>query len=145
MTSEKYLEQYVSFETAKLLKEKGFPQDTVSCNTCYKYNGNFCNNARSMSGVDREICYIAPTKYMALKWLKKNYHLHIEIIPIKPYVCDNDRMVPSDKVTYTAKILRIDKWNKYLEEFDTLRPSCQSESEFEVIENAIKYCLEKII
>ena len=34
-------EEYVSFETAKLLKENGFPQDTFStnCNTCYKYNG----------------------------------------------------------------------------------------------------------
>ena len=29
-------EDHVSFETEKLLKEKGFPQDSDTCNTVYK-------------------------------------------------------------------------------------------------------------
>ena len=29
-------EDFVSFETARLLKEKGFPQDPDTCNTVYK-------------------------------------------------------------------------------------------------------------
>lgn len=64
-------EDYVSFETAKLLKEKGFNE--IKCNTCYKWNGNFCNNRRSMSSIDNEICYQAPTLQMAMKWLGKKY------------------------------------------------------------------------
>lgn len=63
---------YVDFATAKLLKEKGFPQDALKTNTCYKYNGKFCNNARSMSGIDRMICFMAPTKEVAEEWLKNN-------------------------------------------------------------------------
>ncbi len=76
-------ENYCSFEVSKLLKEKGFPQDTISttCNTCYKYNGNFCNNVKSMSKVDREICFMAPTHQMVITWLKENHNVWIYCYP----------------------------------------------------------------
>jgi len=129
-------EDYVSFETAKLLKEKGFPQDTVSCNTCYKYNGNFCNNARSMSGVDREICYIAPTKYMALKWLRD-----LPEIAYCIFIFADGEM---GELHYVFEIQEINndllKCNGSLEIeyncFDTYEEACEA---------AIKYCLENLI
>ena len=68
-------EDYVSFEIAKLLKEKGF--DITLCNTCYKYNGKFCNNRKSMSGVDNMICYPAPTIQMAMKWMREKHCIFI--------------------------------------------------------------------
>ena len=73
-------EDRVTFEIAKLLRDKGFPQNTleIDCNVCYKYNGKLCNNAKSMSGVDREISYMAPTIQMVLKWLREVHDIAIE-------------------------------------------------------------------
>jgi len=76
-------EDYVSFETAKLLKEKGFPQDPDTCNTVYKYNGEFCINAKSFWNpfafgiLNRQYC-MAPTLQMAIKWLRKIHNISIE-------------------------------------------------------------------
>ena len=129
-------EQYVSFETAKLLKEKGFPQDTLSCNTCYKYNGKFCNNARSMSGVDREICYIAPTKYMALEWLRKLPKIGYNI-----FIFADGGI---GELHYVFEIQEIDndllKCNGSLE----IEENCFETPE-EAFEGALKYCLENLI
>ena len=117
-------EDYVSFEIAKLLKEKGFPQDTVSCNTCYKYNGNFCNNARSMSGVDREICYIAPTKYMAMKWLREVHNILIVVDRAEShYYWELEDNINGNDIDGCGE--------------------CQTYEE--AIEAAIKYCLENLI
>lgn len=126
-------EDYVSFETAKLLKEKGFNE--IKCNTCYKWNGNFCNNRRSMSGIDNEICYQAPTLQMAMKWLRKWYNLHcdvgydfrlgwhIRITSLKEVVQDHD----TEMKTYLPN-----KASNY--------PSYE-----DACEEAIRYCLENLI
>ena len=56
-------EDYVSFETAKLLKEKGFDQ---SCATYYLK--------------DKQV-YAAPTQAMAMKWLREVHDIKIMICP----------------------------------------------------------------
>lgn len=116
-------EDYVSFETAKLLKKKGF--DERLCNTCYKYNGKFCNNRKSMSGVDTMISYQAPTLQMAMKWLREVHDIAIE--------------------TEWEHL-----WYAYIKPM-TSNPSeqdyhqCESSKYEEACEAAIKYCLENLI
>ena len=128
-------EDYVSFETAKLLKEKGFDED---CRAFYvigeeslrftfysmKYNNNLYLHPIKVS---------APTLQMAMKWLREMYNINIETYVIKNYdkkICE---------YTYTIMDLNfpgsddgIDCCNQY----KTYERAC---------EVAIKYCLEHLI
>ncbi len=124
-------EDYVSFETAKLMKEKGFNE--IKCNTCYKWNGNFCNNRRSMSGIDNEICYQAPTLQMAMKWLRKAHKLFIFISPW---------LMHESNIQYYFEIREIKT-----HDFETLYDYTSEElnSPEKATEAAIKYCLENLI
>lgn len=76
-------EDYVSFETAKLLEEKGFNCEKESITAMYREDGKFC----SLSSSDHyyydyddfdEYDYIAPTIQMAMKWLREVHNLVIE-------------------------------------------------------------------
>ena len=134
----KITEDYVSFEIAKILKEKGF--DITLCNTCYKYNGKFCNNRKSMSGVDNMICYPAPTLQMARKWLREKHKLFIDITAaMEDYI--EDGVVKYKDPYYTWEVFS-------LEIGETLyfggTPNVK-ESYEEACESAIKYCLENLI
>lgn len=63
-------ESYVSFDTAKLLKEAGF---NVPCEKWYGESGFF------MSGNYKE-CK-CPTQALAARWLRDIYNLHISTAP----------------------------------------------------------------
>ena len=73
-------EDYVSYEVAKLLKEKEF---NWNCITYYvdsepdnvKYSMLFENNTTW-----EERCYSAPTLQMALKWLREVHHLYVQVM-----------------------------------------------------------------
>lgn len=71
-------EQLISFETAKLAKEKGFNiyQTTQFCKgvnptTTYNYSENQCRMFNDT--------YYAPTQSLLKKWLREKYKLHIGI------------------------------------------------------------------
>ena len=74
-------EDYVSFETAKLLKEKGFDEPcyaeyyvpTKEFNH-FEYEGN--NNENYKEWIT------APTLQMAMKWLRKEHNLCIVSLPV---------------------------------------------------------------
>ena len=85
-------EVYVSFELAKLLKEKGFNED------CYTYyddindsinrfdKGYHFNNTSYPWGVPYDISkakkyVVAPTHQMAMAWLREVHNLWLEISP----------------------------------------------------------------
>ena len=75
-------EDYVSFETAKLLKEKGFNE---GCPTTYTSNGFFhTHNYKPLFGD-----IFAPTLQMAIKWLREVHKISIEITSTG-YIIDND-------------------------------------------------------
>ena len=124
-------EDYISFEVAKLLKEKGF--DEIKCNTCYKWNGNFCNNRRSMSGIDNEICYQAPTLQMAMKWLRETHNLFVFPFP---------QMNTNKFWVEIYQLSNSQEWeNLYCESIDLQDyPLYEQACEF-----GIRYCLEKLI
>ena len=76
-------EDFVSFETSKLLKEKGF---NAKCDKCYAYfadddirvlNLKYSKSAQSLS----ENRYPCITLQMAMKWLREIHNIHIDIDP----------------------------------------------------------------
>ena len=69
-------EDYVSFEVAKLLKEKGFEQ--YKCQHSYNSKGVF----QWSDNLD-PYEYSAPTHQMAMKWLREEHKLSIDICTVQ--------------------------------------------------------------
>ena len=71
-------EDYVSFETAKLLKEKGFNEEV---RTFYNSNGKLEDCAFSLNhNLDIGSGFTsAPSQSLALKWLREIHNRHISI------------------------------------------------------------------
>ena len=129
-------EDYVGFEIAKLLKEKGFEGECLGVyfpdgrfdtfDTAFNYNLPIGNLSHAIN---------APTLQMAMKWLREIYKLEVRS------TCDYDK----------------DSWwgsiNPMFEETDensniyqkALRFDYQGKSYEESCEAAIKYCLENLI
>ena len=126
-------EDYVSFETAKLLKEKGFYQDFLSEITpVWKLNGN--RTELAFYGCDNYPCetdewYSAPTLQMAMKWLRDIHNLDI----IAPPQFDDS------KWTYSAIIFKLSV------PCTEIRLNDNKDKKEEAYEAAIKYCLENLI
>lgn len=123
-------EDYVSFATAKLLKEKGFDEE---CNMAY-FNGTLVDYTMFGFCLGGDLLY-CPTLQKAMKWLRKWHNLHcdvgydfrlgwhIQITSLKEIVQDHDTemktYLPNKAVNY---------------------PSYE-----EACEEAIRYCLENLI
>lgn len=126
-------EDYVSFETAKLLKNKGF--DGVTEKYYLKYKGEYILVSRGTaehpdSSID------VPTLQMAMKWLREVHSLYVDI--------SFNRF----NKTYHFNIVQYyqyDNKNKpYIEQtFYVLNNMFDSYEK--AIESAIKYCLENLI
>ena len=126
-------EDYVSFETAKLLKEKGFNE---YCRAYYKkYHIGFNEIYNSPQLIDNKSLFemglglSAPTLQMARKWLRKIYYLEIY-----PY---HDFPEVGDKWWF-----EIIKYPNSVSEYES---ETVYNSYEEVCEVAIKYCLENLI
>lgn len=131
-------EDYVSFETAKLLKEKGFDvYGDGSYNSgieIYKEYSPFGKlNSCTTSKPHRE-AYAAPTLQMAMKWLREVHNIFIDISSRFSKNADKDVCF-----SYSCKKL-IDTYKSSYEigdgEWLTYEEACEA---------AIKYCLENLI
>jgi len=133
-------EDYVSFEVAKLLKEKGFDEP---CHALY-HNGedkiffgldvdSYHNTVLNMD------CYACPTLQMAMKWLREKYNLHIIILPYAPF----DRL--SYHPGFEADMVYIAQLFRGIIPIDEVGRSIVKLTHEEACEAAIKYCLEKKI
>ena len=127
-------EDCVSFETAKLLKEKGFDKDVLITDWWYDENGEPHKRGNySYSGAPiyyKETCYNAPTLQMAMKWLREVHNLFIGIIWEPDF---------EEDVWYW-------KWNVSDRKVMYQIVACgQSNIYEEACETAIKYCLENLI
>ena len=130
-------EDYVSFEVAKLLKEKGFDAE---CN--YEYGvpvvergyvlQMFFKPIKNSELVDE--AYAAPTLQMAMKWLREVHNLFIFI---STWLRHKDGTV---QYYYEIRNLNDKDFETIAEstitEFDSLEKTCEA---------AIKYCLENLI
>ena len=110
-------EDYVSFETAKLLKEKGFDEP---CIYVYRHDGS-----EDIWDADKEdIACQKPTLQMAMKWLREKHNIFV-------------RIIQSHIDTCTYEIY----WNHG----DFRQPRTYYDTYEEACEIAIKYCLEHLI
>ena len=121
-------EDYVSFETAKLLKEKGFNE------MCFKYalNGEIYNNGDFVISHVDDVEVGIPTLQTAMKWLREIHNLHI-VIDRYYYIIDRVSHIV-DGYKYSIKIKRIN--TEYTADFDSYELACEA---------TIKYCLENLI
>jgi hypothetical protein len=144
-------EDYVSFEIAKLLKNKGFDND---CRMVWIKENNEQQNERRMlphafmegeefvNAKDVETvleqepenyleAYLCPTSQMAMKWLRENYSIDLTLVP-SPNKDDTYSLI------YAVVIL-----NKKHE------PMFSGGYEFEdynqCVNDGIKYCLENLL
>lgn len=132
-------EDYVSFETAKLLKEKGFNERLL---TFYitdesKKEGCFQIMAFTDDKIDNnhsDLCYLAPTLQMTMKWLREMYDIYIDI---SIYV------ITKNIVKYNINVYYKKKENDSMYLGIHLTKECSKYEE--AVEAAIKYCLENLI
>ena len=137
-------EDYVSYEMAKLLKEKGFDE---LCPTFYeidepnsgpKYSeklGWFLHNSYDYSDRHGKMIISAPTLQMAMKWLREVHNVFIDISSRFSKNADKDvcllysckKLINTYKSSY--EIIEDGEWLNYEE-------ACEA---------AIKYCLENLI
>ena len=74
-------EDYVSFEVAKLLREKGFNEECEYFYDEYKDENKYviCSNGYSTYNDDKHPTYYSrPTHQMAMKWLRNIHGIHIQ-------------------------------------------------------------------
>jgi hypothetical protein len=121
-------EDYVSFETAKLLKEKGFDECTI-CS--FDKDGNPKDILRPFIESDGDVR--KPTLQMAMKWLREVHNYDVG-------VCLDSYVEPYDNLYYIVIRRRKDKYENIspCEQayYDTYEEACEA---------AIKYCLENLI
>ena len=102
-------EDYVSFEIAKLLKEKGFDEE------CQQYYGDYE--------------YPCPTLQMAMKWLRNVHNIHFVV---EPFTHDGN------KIYYGVNVLDKDLVTVIYEnlEDNTYEQSCEAAIKY-CLENLI--------
>lgn len=134
-------ENYVSFETAKLLKEKGFNWPT------YIYWDLTIESKTPVIGVTTEpkdfnhkwqifaLPISCPTLQMAMKWLREVHYLYIQVM-LDSYACGGHTgyYVVIQNTTSDFEMMLQDALDSVF--YDTYEQAC---------ETAIKYCLESLI
>lgn len=119
-------EDYVSFETAKLLKDKGFDWNCKS----KRFYPEPCYDQESPDGI------YAPTLQMAMKWLREVHNIHIRTSPYGPYP-NNDNIFKYKFEIITMFYETMICVNGHKDEgYKSNEQACEA---------AIKYCLENLI
>lgn len=127
-------ETYVSFETAKLLKEKGFDENTLMVYMSY---GDLCkcnryDSIRNSNYNDITKNYFectAPTHQMAIAWLREK---GIAIIPIISSILDNEKFLWNVNITIAKT-------------GETYTQGWVYESYESIVDDTLKYTLENLI
>lgn len=135
-------EDYVSFEIAKLLKEKGFSENTEhkiwyaikQFSTGCHWNSCTYKVGDTTREYDNDCCIPMPTLQMAMKWLRKEHYCHIII----DYTFTADANLSEEYVSYCYNVENAKTYIQYThnEWYNTYEEAC---------ELAIKYCLENLI
>ena len=133
------IEDYVSFETAKLLKEKGFDE---KCNASYRDYTSIYDMSHWITIIfDEEetddmkfICY-APTLYKAMKWLREVHNINPAPYALSLGWAFDVFDLSNRDITGCKKLYSMDIPSKS-EVYNTYEQACEA---------AIKYCLKKLI
>ena len=130
------IEDYVSYEIAKLLKEKGFDEicsyiwGIPAINKGYVLQKWIITNRQIKNSDLIEGAYTAPSQSLALKWLREVHNLHITI---KPYITEDGNM-------YLFEIYKLEA-----EKFTLIKTKTGFEKSELANEAALKYTLENLI
>lgn len=152
-------EDYVSFEVAKLLKEKGFIGSGDIGSRCGFYSekdyetghGIITKTGREVGLVYDDLDnselelyeYLRPTLQMAMKWLREVHGLHIDVFVGEDESYDADSVMVEQWHFWTYYITTTDGdfvYNAY-EEFDVVEYQTYEEA----VEDAILFCLNNLI
>ena len=143
-------EDYVSFEIAKLLKEKGFCENTeheiwyvikqfsTGChwNSCTYKIGDITKEYND------DCCILMPTLQMAMKWLREEYNLFIEI---QCYGCEANEKAHFEFSYVISEYVQFDNKICTTVGLEEKKAKSQFKSYEEACEAAIKYCLKNLI
>lgn len=140
-------EDYVSFEIAKLLQEKGIEDDCEYTGWIGKSGNHYFpddtyldDDEMIAAQKDRKEYIPLISLQMAMKWLREVHHLFIGVEP---------RLSFTDYYWITANVYRVRKKNSlyHAEPVDDYScvACCDGDSFEDACESAIKYCLEKLI
>ena len=138
-------EDYVSFETAKLLKEKGFDwegspfyseQDKDEWRQSHSYKIPNTNYEPNLPFGSETITLVTPhvSLQMAMKWLREVHNLHISISV--GLDSDTEQHYFFAPFVHRFKKSGVDYITPFSDDFDTAE---------EAAEASIKYCLENLI
>lgn len=161
-------EDYIGYETAKLLKEKGFESD--ECIAIYDLGGNnaFIRDSGIFDNGPEDYLefqwgeewrrfgyYLAPTLQMAIKWLEEVHHIlvvpdYIYEFTDTSWVYKIYRLGENGKPErYAIKGTSYDKDNTPTEHVFGYRNYELSYNDYatraEALEGGIKYCLENLV
>ena len=117
-------EDYVFYETAKLLKEKGFDELTYA-----SFSSDGKETYYGYRAVGDDIS--RPTLQMAMKWLREVHSLYIDIVTS----FSQDGICYTFSCSNTMDLIQGTKGTSY-HEYQTHKEACEA---------AIKYCLENLI
>ena len=117
-------EQLVTFEVAKLAKEKGFNELSDSCYNIIGVISNNINN-KNQDWTDNEV-YTAPTQSLLQKWLRDVHKIDVNVIPVR-YTGH------PDIAYYTFAVMSVTPMKEY--KYNTWE---------EALENALEKGLEEI-
>ena len=140
-------DEIVSFETAMLLKEKGFNEpcsyfyeDNELCKLCY-YQGDGTGLVRNNSPIDgrflcEEMQCTAPTQSLAKKWLRETRNITFNANPHS-----ND-----GKIIYvvTIKVISSNKYIDFNVMMDTSNKATMFDTYEDAIESGLRHCLKSI-
>ena len=121
-------EAYVSFETAKLLKEKGFDEP--------------CTGLSKILCKDGEHPVLEITQQKAMRWLREEQNLFIEI---QCYGCESDEKAHFEYSYVISEYVRIDNNIYTTVDLEQKKAKSRFQSYEEAVEEAIKYCLTNLI
>jgi hypothetical protein len=99
-------EQYVSFDNAKLAKEKGFDEEFENMHVWNNFKGEILEDVSGYNMKNSHLgknSYSAPTQSLLAKWLREKYNFTVIIIPVIGYY----RSVGITK--YSFRLFK--KWN----------------------------------
>lgn len=131
------LEDYVSFEIAKLLKEKGFNWECIGYYVDSEPNKLYYSFLGEVNSTWEPRCCSAPTFQMVMKWLRGVHKLHITISPYLEEEPILDEPIPNFKYSHY-----ICKENEF---WDVAAPVTGFDTYEQAAEDAILFCLEKLI
>lgn len=128
-------EDYVSFEIAKLLKEKGFDekcshywQDEISEYSITKEIHRWTDSVLANTEISASKRFSAPTLQMAMKWLRENFDIH----------CQIDCPIAASNWVFGIRDLNKDEWItlRNMGDYETYEKACEA---------GIRYVLENLI